>query len=379
MDRNKPRVLVIEDEAGARDSLRMILQPFNSVYTAENGHKALEVLTEHQIDVITLDLKLPDFNGGDLLWKIKDIRPDVQVIIVTGFGDFKSSMEAIQSDVFSYLTKPFNIADILYWVNLAVEKKTQLDRLKLFLTDLGNLIGKTSSVEEGIRQLKEDHSLLENVKKLLGKTEREMDQINRDRHFEFYRILVETIEKTDPFANGHSSRVNFYSIMIGHRLHLNHLEEEDLQIGANLHDIGKLGIKRGITQKIGKLTENEIEAMKKHPEIGVNMISPLEVSPDILSIIQHHHEHFDGTGYPDGLREDEIPRLARITTVADAFDGMTSDYPYELKKLLIDDAMNELKRCSGTQFDPEVVKALDEIIKDEKEKLIIKSLMFSMI
>ena len=379
MDRYKPTILIIEDEAGARDSLRMILHPFNAVYTAENGHKALEILTEHPIDVITLDLKLPDLNGEDLLWKIKKIRPGVQVIIITGFGDFKSSMEAIRSDVFSYLTKPFNVADILYWVNRAVDKKTQLDRLKLFLTDLGNLIGKTRSVEEGIRQLKEDQSLLEQVKGLLGKTEREMEQENRDRHFEFYRVLVQAIEKTDPFANGHSSRVNFYSIMIGHRLNLNPLEEEDLQIGANLHDIGKLGIKREITQKIGCHTEHEIEAMKKHPEIGVHMISPLEVSPTILSIIRHHHEYFDGTGYPDGLRGDEFPRLARIIAVADAFDGMTSDYPYELKKLSIDDAMDELRRCSGTQFDPEVVKALDDIIQDEKEKLIIKSLMFSMI
>lgn len=371
-------VLIVEDQLGPRKSLEMILAPFFEISSVDKGDDALKYLQEKRVDLVTLDLRLPDTSGMDLLRQIKRLHRETEVIIITGYGELKTAIDAINLGAYSYLLKPFNIGDVISAVSRAIEKKTQFDRLKQLLGEIGGLIGFETEIGEGIKKLKEDPTLLDQVKSLFDRPEQEIETRNRINHFEFIRVLIETIEKKDPYAHGHSSRVNYYSNLIAQRLHLSDLEKEELQIGTYLHDIGKLGVDPQILQKRDQYTPEEAAAIKKHPEIGVNLVSPLMLSPNVLSIIRHHHEFFNGRGYPDSIQGDKISLLARIVAVADAFDAMISDYPYEYRKVLsLEDAGEELRRCSGIQFDPEIVKAVSQMIQDEKEKLILKSSIFS--
>lgn len=374
----RARILVVEDQIGPRKSLEMILSPFFEVMSVDSGEKALPLLQNQALDLVTLDLRLPGIGGIDLLRQLRRLHVDVEVIIITGYGELATAREAISLGASCYLLKPFNFGDVLSAVNRAVEKKKQVDRLKDFLGQLGVMVGLQVEVEAGIKKLKDDPSLLEKVKKMFDQTEQELEEQKRMNQFEFFRVLIDTIEKKDPYAQGHSGRVNYYANLIAQRLNLSEQEKEDLQIGTYLHDIGKLGIDTEIVRKKEKYTAEEMEVIKKHTEIGTSLVAPLSLSPGILSIIRHHHEHFVGGGYPDGIQGGEISLLARIVSVADAFDAMVSDYPYEYRKVLsLDEAVNELKYCTHVQFDPDVVNALLHVIQQEKEKIILKSTLFS--
>ena len=374
------RILIIDDEAGSREALRMILKVTYNIVFAENALQAREKLEEQDFDLVTLDLRLPDAKGVDLLKEIKRVRPDVEVIIITGFGDLKSSMEAIKAGAYSYLLKPFNIGEVLSQVNRAVGKKKHIDLLKDFLTEIGQIMEMNTDIGEGIKRLKEDKSVLKQVKNLFEQSEEEVEYQRRVSHFDFIRILIETTERDDPYASGHTSRVNYFCSLIAHRLELTDNEQEELQFGAYLHDIGKLGIDQAIIRKRAKYTREEAEMIKKHPKIGVALVSPLALSKNILSAIEYHHEFYNGGGYTEDLKAKDLPLLARIVTVADAFDGMTSDYPYKYRKALsLDEAVQELEKCSGNQFDPDVVTALIQAIEKDKEKILLKSSMSSSI
>lgn len=374
----RPQILIVEDQLGPRKSLEMILSPYFDVLTVDLGEKALELLHEKPIDVVTLDLQLPDLHGIDVLRQIKQLHGDVEVIIVTGYGEFKTAVDALHLGASSYLLKPFNMGDVLCAVNRAAGKKKQIDQLKAFLMKIGEAVGAKKEISKGIKRLEEDPSLLERVKKMFERTEQEIEEERRVNHFEFVRALIDTVEKRDPYAHGHSSRVNYYSYLIAQRLRLTDLEKEELQIGAYLHDIGKLGVDPQIVQKKGEYTPEEMEAIKKHAEIGVHLVAPLNLSPNILALIRHHHEYYIGQGYPDGIGGEDIPLLARIVAVADAFDAMVSDYPYEYRKVLsLEEAAEELKHCSGIQFDPKVVNALIKTIEEEQDRILLKSALFA--
>ena len=358
----------------------MILKVTYNIIFAENALQAREKLEEQDFDLVTLDLRLPDANGVDLLKEIKRVRPDVEVIIITGFGDLKSSMEAIKAGAYSYLLKPYNIGEVLSLVNRAVEKKKHIDLLKEFLTEIGEILDLNSDTGKGITLLKEDKSVLNRVRNLFNRSEAEAEYQKRVNHFDFIRILIETTERDDPYASGHTSRVNYYCSLIAHRLELTDEEKEELQYGAYLHDIGKLGIDQRIMRKRDRYTPEEAEMVKRHPKIGVALVSPLALSKNVLSAIEHHHEFYNGGGYAENVKARDLPLITRIVTVADAFDGMTSDYPCKYRKVLsLEEAVEELKKCSGNQFDPDVVTALLQNIENDKEKIILKSSILSSI
>ncbi len=374
----RSQILIVEDQLGPRKSLEMILSPFFDVITIDSGQKALELLQQNPIDVVTLDLRLPDLHGIDVLRHIKRLHGDIEVIIITGYGELKTALDALHLGASSYLIKPFNMGDVLSAVNRATGKKKQVDQLKGFLVKIGEIVGLKEEISQGIKRLEQDLSLLDKVKQIFERTDQEIEEERRVNHFEFIRSLIDTIEKKDPYAHGHSSRVNYYSYLIAQRLHLTDQEKEELQIGAYLHDIGKLGIDLRILQKREEYTAEEMKEMQKHTEIGVSLVAPLNLSANILSLIRHHHEYFIGKGYPDGISGEDIPLLARIVAVADAFDAMVSDYPYEYRKVLsLDEAVAELRYCSGIQFDPKVVNALVETIEEEHDRVLLKSALLA--
>lgn len=160
---------------------------------------------------------------------------------------------------------------------------------------------------------------------------------------------------------GHSERVAEISLLLAKRLELSPAEQERIHMGAHLHDIGKIGIPDAILNKPGRLTENEYMNIKKHPEIGSNIIQKIKVFQSVVDIVRHHHERYDGKGYPDGLNGQEISLGARIVAVADAFDAMTSMRAYR-PTITLNDAVNEMRRCRGSQFDPEIADVLIEMV-----------------
>jgi HD-GYP domain-containing protein (c-di-GMP phosphodiesterase class II) len=183
-------------------------------------------------------------------------------------------------------------------------------------------------------------------------------------YFNIIHTLVLAVEAKDPFMKGHSRRVTNYALRVAQRLGLDEEEIKLLYYSGELHDIGKIGISDKILNKPGKLTESEFEIIKRHPVKGVQMLQPLKFLEKGLPTIKHHHERFDGNGYPDRLKADQIPLTARILACTDSFDAMIFERPYK-KRLTLQEAIEELKINSGTQFDPEVVKAFLEILPKE--------------
>lgn len=174
--------------------------------------------------------------------------------------------------------------------------------------------------------------------------------------------LVSAIEAKDAYTQQHSSRVTEYALKIGQNMGCNADDLHRIETSGPLHDIGKIGINDNILNKPGRLTDEEFDRIKAHPIIGVNIVDPLGLEPEELAIIRNHHERWDGRGYPDGIAKDQIPRLARILAVADAFDAMSSDRAYR-KALPFSVCLDELEKNSGSQFDPEVVDSALSILK----------------
>jgi putative two-component system response regulator len=333
----KNSILIVEDEVGARDSLSMILKPFNNLFTAETGEQALDVLENQEIDLVTLDLKMPGLQGVDLLREIKRKNPGVEVVIITGYGTLKSAMDGIRYGAADYILKPFNVAELLGSVKRIMEKKHRLDALRNFLSNL--------AVLEGPAQNKR------------------MDYLN------FARVLTNTLESRDRFTYHHSLRVNTYANLLADKLDLTAEEREDMELGSFLHDIGKLGVVDEVIQKPGKLSESEMESARKHVEIGAHLVGPLDLSLDVVSIIRHHHEWYNGEGYPDGLKGDQIPLTTRIVSLAESFDAMIADRPYR-KAMPMSQITEELKRCAGKQWDPRLVDLLLEIIVEKGDEIL---------
>jgi len=181
------------------------------------------------------------------------------------------------------------------------------------------------------------------------------------------QTLALAIEAKDPYTRGHTERVSKYAVRIARKLNLPQKLIRNIEFAALIHDIGKIGIKDSVLTKPGKLSADEYEAVKEHPRIGEQILAPVAFLTNVAPLVLYHHEHYDGRGYMEGLKGEEIPIGARILNVADSFEAMTSDRPYSKGKSL-KEAIRELKAHSGTQFDPKVVEALLEVLKEEKEK-----------
>ena len=186
---------------------------------------------------------------------------------------------------------------------------------------------------------------------------------NYEQFNDMVKIVIKALNEKDPYTQGHSIRVTEYALKIGEALNLNKEEMKELELASILHDIGKLGIPDKILKKPGRLTKDEFAIMRQHSEKGEHMLAGIADLEPYKKYVRSHHERYDGFGYPDGLKAENIPLISRIIFVADTFDAMTSDRPYR-KGLSIEVTIDELIKCSGTQFDPMVVDTFIRIIKE---------------
>ena len=359
-------VLVVDDERGPRESLRMILAPNHTVLQAECGAEALEILRSSEVDLVTVDLNMPGMRGDELMRVIRSEFPDVEVIVITGCGSVESATEGIRCGVSDYLQKPFDVVQVSASVLRALLRRRSRSCLQTFIDDLGTAAGNDRDVDVLLDSVQRSRRLKARLGGLFD--QRDARGASRgqgfdpERTIEFVEVLAETIETTDSFMRGHARRVAYYSSLLAHRLCLSAEDHEHLRIGAFLHDLGKVGIPTDLLLRAGDLEPEEFAVVQTHPEIGARLIRPLALPAAIASAIRHHHEWWDGSGYPDGLAQDDIPLSARIIGVVDAFDAMSNERPYR-PALERSEALARLCRHAGHQFDPDLVKEFLAILE----------------
>ena len=229
----KPAVLIIEDEAGPRNSLKQILQPHFQIYEAETGRDALTTLRTHPIDLITLDQKLPDVQGIDLLKNIKEEQTHVEVIIITGYGDLQSAMEGMRFGIAGYLLKPFNVTELVTLINHTLDKKHRLDILRSYIEKSGNLWNDDAGLEKTWENMKTQYSMMGHEKPL--------SEFPLSERFSVAPLLSDLIEAYSRDLFNHSNRVSFYSTLLGNHLNFTQEEQDYLALGGLIHDIGYIG------------------------------------------------------------------------------------------------------------------------------------------
>ena len=356
----KPTVLVVDDEAGPRDALKVILRPFFNIRLAENAKVALEVLNEQHIDLITLDQKLPDRQGMDLLQDIKHDHADIEVIIVTGYGSLKSAMEGIRHGAAGYLLKPFNVTELITLINQTLEKKQRLDFIRHFLQASPELWGSEQDSARAWQALKAGYFTI-------GKNPQDDASSTHDDQ-DILLLLSDILEAKDRQLLNHSSRVSFYATLMANRLNLTIAEQKSLAMGAFLHDFGKISLPSYRFSDDQLLHSGEAASCKEHPDTGARMILPLGLPAEVGQIVSYHHERWDGHGYPHGLQGEGIPLLARIVGIAQAFDHLTAETAGRAP-MSIDNAIHQIALQAHTYFDPMLTDLFTRVVSECKTSL----------
>ncbi len=326
-------VLVVDDEDMIREivSERLRLEGYH-VGEAEHGKIALKKLEEEKFDVLLTDINMPVMNGISLLKEVKS-RNDLAVIVMSGQADLEVAVYAMKMGAHDYILKPVNFKILLHTIESALKRKL---------------------MEQALRDYQQN---LE--KKVLEQT-----RIINEFYLRSVQSLVKALEAKDEYTKGHSERVTFYSVELAKRLG-GVVDTDKVRVAGILHDLGKIGVPESILNKPTRLTDEEYEVVKKHPLLGVQILEPIEFLRNVFPIILHHHERFDGKGYPSGLKGEKIPMEARVIAVADTFDAMTSTRAYR-KALTAERAIEEIQRCRGTQFDPEIARLFVDIYDELK-------------
>ena len=358
---DRAHILVVDDELGPRESLRMILKPSYDVHTAADGMAALEFLEKGSVDLITLDLKMPGLSGMEVLEQVRKSHPDAMVIIVTGYGTFKSVVEAIRFDVFDYISKPFNIPEIIS----VVERCLEMRNTKLTIEEVFREIACLSEMDSS-----ESHQakIIGKIRKLLCDAE-DFEAGGKDVNlFGFIRVVSNCIERRDPYTAGHSERVSYWTDSMAKKLGLSQPAREELRIASHLHDIGKICMSSRFLSREGKLSSTDWAILKRHPIKSVELIGALKLSSKVISAIRHHHERFDGTGYPDGLAGRDIPLEARIISIGNTYDALTSKRPYR-DSMDAGEAEVEIQKCTDSYFDPDLIRIFSGVLKEQESNL----------
>lgn len=326
------RILIVDDEEVICTVLAKRLgKEGYSCTTANNGNEALSHFYTGSFSLIISDIKMPEMNGIELLQRVKAVDPKIKVIMVTAYPEIDMAVNAMRLGAYDFIIKPADLDLIVISVKKALESKRLEEEIDAYHNRMEELVEeRTARLQHAYRTLKKSH----------------MDSV---------KVLAEAIDAKDPYTRGHSDRVKRMSLGIAKKLGFSEDGQETLEYGALLHDIGKIGIKDEVLRKHGSLSSEEYQYIREHPVIGVKIVEGVEFFKDKIPMIRHHHEHYDGNGYPDGLVGEAIPLEARIISIPDAFDAMTSARPHR-GVMPLQDVLAELEKCSGKQFDPKVLE-----------------------
>jgi response regulator RpfG family c-di-GMP phosphodiesterase len=327
------RCLVVDDESRLRQALLRLMQGAGfTCFEAGSGGQALEVLEREPVGLVLSDMRMPGMDGSTLLREIRARYPDVAVVMITAVAEVEVAVSCLAAGAMDYITKPFVFEEVRARVTQALEKR---------------------------RLMCENRDYQERLEERVQAQAQRLEEL----FLASVQSLAEALELKDPYTRGHSIRVSQYGAAVARMLGMENEIVRNIELGGQLHDIGKIGVREDVLNKPSQLTREEYEHIMTHPVLGWRILKPLlSDNPVVLNIVRSHHERMDGTGVPDGLVGAEIPREARIISVVDAFDAMMSQRPYR-QGLRYADTLAELRRSGGTQFDPEVVTAFLEVVE----------------
>ena len=334
-DKQGPCILLVDDDEISRKAVASMLKEEYQVLTAASGKEALELLAKDKTDLILLDVYMPEMDGHRVIQTLKE-NPDyadIPVIFLTSAEDENTEVQGFSEGATDFIRKPFR-------KDVAHQRIRRILELSYLQKNLKQEVEKQTEIAEKRRESVERVSM------------------------QMVHALANTIDAKDSYTNGHSTRVAKYSVMLAERMGYTGEKLEQLEYAALLHDIGKIGVPREIINKPSKLTDEEYEIIKTHPAIGANILNEISEIPDIAIGARWHHERYDGKGYPDQLKGLEIPEIARIIGVADAYDAMTSKRSYR-DVLSQEIVSSELEKGKATQFDPQIAEIMMELIKED--------------
>ena len=333
---NGYKIIVVDDEPGIIDSLSIFLKRSGYQFTGvTNPLEAIEKVRSEHFDLMLLDFIMTPIHGDKVVEEIRKFNKELYILLLTGHKDLAPPLETIRRlDIQGYC-----------------EKSDKFDQLLLL-------------VESGIKAISQM-----NIIKEINDELRDANEKLERAYMESIQTLRYTVEAKDTYTRGHSDRVSEYSVLIGKYMGLSDNDLHILKVGGLFHDIGKIGVPDSILLKTDKLTDDEYSEIKNHPVIGAHILSTATIFQDLIPIVKHHHEKFDGTGYPSKLKGEDIPLFARIAAVADTFDAMTSKRTYR-DAMPVDVVKAEIERCKGTQFDPNIADIFLDILNNHYDEIV---------
>ena len=329
------KIIVVDDEIGIIDSLSIFLKRSGYNFTGvTNPLEAIEMVKKEHYDLMLLDFIMTPIHGDQVIEEIRKFNKELYILLLTGHKDLVPPLETIRK----------------YDIQGYCEKSDKFDQLLLL-------------IESGIKSIEQ----MRLIKEINTKLKDTYEQLEKS-YMESIEVLRQTVDAKDQYTRGHSDRVADYSVLIGKYMGLDEEDLKTLKIGGLFHDIGKIGVPDHILLKPGKLTDDEYSEIKNHPSIGAHILSTATIFSNLIPIVKHHHERYDGRGYPSRLAGNEIPFLARIAAVADTYDAMTSRRPYR-DALPLEVVRAEIEKCSGTQFDPEIAKVFLDLLDNHYDEI----------
>ena len=345
-----PRILIVDDEVEITEILADLLSAEYQCVRAGSAEQALSQLADNQFHLVISDITMPGMSGLEMIPHVKERSPDTVVVMISGMQTVESAIGALRLGAFDYLMKPFDLRQVEAVVKRALEHH--------------ELVVAKQRYENHLEELVEQRTV---------ELDRALNSLE-GAYRSTLKALTAALETRDSETHGHSERVVTYSLRLGREYGLNSEQMKALEFGSLLHDIGKIGVPDSILRKPAKLTEEEWVRMREHPVHGQQILRGIEFLQGAARVVAQHHEQWDGSGYPLGLRGEEIDICARIFAVADAFDAITSDRVYRRGKSY-EAAAQELDDWAGRQFDPKIVEAFHRVPKEDWEVLHRQSLM----
>jgi putative nucleotidyltransferase with HDIG domain len=345
-----PRILIVDDEVEITEILADLLSEEYECTRAGSAEEALSRLQESEFQLVISDITMPGMSGLDMIPHVKEFSPDTVVVMISGMQTVESAIGALRLGAFDYLMKPFDLRQVEAVVKRALEHHDLVVAKQRYENHLEELVEqRTAELDRALNSLEAAYRST-------------------------LKALTAALETRDSETHGHSERVVSYSLRLGREYGLSSEQMKALEFGSLLHDIGKIGVPDSILRKPAKLTEEEWVRMREHPLHGQQILRGIEFLQGASRVVAQHHEKWDGTGYPLGLRNEDIDICARIFSVADAFDAITSDRVYRRGKPY-EAAAQELDDWAGRQFDPKIVEAFHRVPKEDWDELHRLSLM----
>ena len=326
---------MVDDDAQVRRAIARVIEVHGlAVIEADSATAALATLdAEGELPLVISDIHMPGMDGVSFLREALERYPDMAVIMLTGVADVSTAVECLQIGALDYISKPMVMEEVRARVDKALEKRQLVLQNRFYQKNLEGRV-------------------------------RELDRRNKESLINGVKTLVHALEAKDAYTSGHSSRVSRYAVKTAVQMGYTGALLEQIRLGGELHDIGKIGTREAVLNKPGALSPEEFEHIKEHTTLGERILAPFfNESPMVLRIVRSHHERMDGRGFPDGTTGQAIPSEARIVAVVDAFDAMTTNRAYRPTRSPAE-AMDELRSCVHTHFDAEVVNAFERAFSD---------------